>query len=119
MSDERGFMKYLPLVGAAILLVVGIAQFFAKRRKPRSFREDPIGALKDRSELVAERAHEASEEALARLQESIDEIRARMPEFSRKRVDKRRKEYANRLTALGDQAQTLLKELRANNVFSR
>lgn len=119
MSEERGFMKYLPLVGAAILLVVGIAQFFAKRRKPRSFREDPIGALKDRSELVAERAHEATEEALARLQESIDEIRGRLPEFGRKQQDKYRKDLSHRLTNLSDQAQSLLKDLRANSVFSR
>ncbi len=118
MMDERGFMKYLPLVGAAILLIVGIAQF-TKRRKPRSFREDPIGALKDRSELVAGRAQEATEEAVARLQELIDEIRGRLPEFGRKQQDKYRKDLGHRLTTLSDQAQSLLKDLRANSVFSR
>ena len=115
---ERGYMKFLPFVVAVVLLALGIAQL-RRRRKPRSFREDPIGALKDRSELVANRAQEASEEALARIQESIDEIRGRLPEVNRKRMQKRRKEINKRIATIGDQAQELLKELRANTMFSR
>ena len=65
---ERSFMRFVPLGAAVLLLVVGIARIL-QRRKPRSFRDDPIGALKDRSEIIADRAQEASEEALARLQE--------------------------------------------------
>jgi hypothetical protein len=34
-------------------------------------------------------------------------------------MEKRRKELNSRIADLGDQAQTLLKELRANSVFSR
>ena len=115
---ERSFMKYVPLVAAAFLLVLGIARF-RRQRKPRSFRDDPIGALKDRSGLIADRAQEATEEALARLQESLDEIRGRLPEFNRKRMDKRRKELNKRLSELGDQAQALLKDVRSNSMFSR
>ena len=117
--NDRSFMKYLPLVGAAALLAIGVAQLLNRQRKPRSFREDPIGALKDRSELVASRAQEATEEALARIQESLDEIRGRLPELNRKKLEKNRKVLNQRLADLSDQAQTLLKDLRANNVFSR
>jgi hypothetical protein len=116
--NERSFAKYLPVLGIAILLVLGVAQL-RRRRKPRSFREDPIGALKDRSELFADRAQEASEEALSRLQESLDELRGRLPEFNRKRMDKRRKELNKRIAALNTQAQDLLKDVRSNSMFSR
>lgn len=115
---ENNYMKFLPLVGLAALVAFAIAQL-RRQRKPRSFRDDPIGALKDRSELIADRAQGATEDALARLQESLDEIRGRMPEMNRKRMDKRRKELNKRLTVLGDQAQDLLKDLRSNTMFSR
>jgi len=88
-------------------------------RKPRSFREDPVGALKDRSEIVAGKAQEATEEALARIQETIEEIRGRLPDVNRKQFDKRRKQVNQRLAVLSDQAQDLLKELRANSPLSR
>ena len=114
---ERSFMRFLPLGAALLLLVVGIARLL-QRRKPRSFRDDPIGALKDRSELIADRAQEATEEALARLQESLDEIRTRLPDFNRRRVNKRRRELNKRVAALNDQAQALLKELRSSSMFS-
>ena len=116
--NERNFMKYLPLLAAAILLIVGIAQL-RQRRKPRSFRDDPIGALKDRSELFADRAQEATEEALGRLQESLEEIRGRLPELSRKRMDKRRKMLNKRLAVISDQAQEILKDLRSSSIFNR
>ena len=116
---ERSFMKYLPVFAMALLVILGIAQLARRQRKPRSFRDDPLGALKDRGELIADRAQGATDEALARLQESLDEIRGRLPELNRKRMDKRRKELNNRLTVLGDQAQDLLKELRSNSMFSR
>jgi hypothetical protein len=115
---ERSFMKYLPVFAMALLVILGIAQL-RRQRKPRSFRDDPLGALKDRGDLIADRAQGATDEALTRLQESLDEIRGRLPELNRKRMDKRRKELNNRLTVLGDQAQDLLKELRSNSMFSR
>ena len=117
--DERNVMKYLPVVGVAALIALGVWQLINRQRKPRSFREDPIGALKDRSEIVANRAQEATEEALARIQESLDEIRGRLPELNRRKLEKNRKVLNQRLAVLSDQAQTLLKDLRANNAFSR
>jgi TolA-binding protein len=117
-STDRGFMKYLPLVGAAIVLLVGITQL-RRRRKLRSFRDDPIGALKDRSEIFVDRAQEATEEALGRLQESLDELRGRLPELNRKRMQKRRKELNKRLATLNEQAQALLKDMRSTSLFSR
>jgi hypothetical protein len=119
MIEREGYLKYLPLAFAAILIAFGIAQLLGRKRKPRSFREDPIGALKDRSEIVAGRAQEATEEALARVQDTLEEIRGRLPEINRRRLDKRRKELNKRIAGLGDQAQDLLKELRANTAFSR
>jgi hypothetical protein len=115
---ERGFTRYLPLVAAVVLLGIGIAQL-RQRRRMRSFREDPLGALKDRSELLADRAQGATEEALARIQESLDEIRGRLPEINRKRMDRRRKELNKRLIQLNEQIQELLKDLRATGIFSR
>ena len=119
MTEREGYMKYLALAVAAVLIAVGVAQLLRRQRKPRSFREDPIGALKDRSEIVAGKAQEATEEALARVQATLDEIRGRLPEVNRKRLEKRRKELNKRINSLGDQAQDMLKELRANSVFSR
>ena len=116
--DERSFMKYLPVVGLVALLVVGIAQL-RRRRKPRSFREDPIGAIKERGELIANRAQDATEEALGRLQESLDELRGRLPDLNRKRMQKRRKELNKRLAVINAQAQELLKDVRSNSIFSR
>jgi ABC-type phosphate transport system auxiliary subunit len=113
---ERSFTRYIPLAAAVLLLVVGITRLL-QRRKPRSFRDDPIGALKDRSEMIADRAQEATEEVLARLQESLDEIRNRLPEVNRKRMDKRRRELNKRVSVLNDQAQALLKELRSSSMF--
>lgn len=115
---NRSFTKYLPLVAAVILLAIGIAQL-RRPRKPRSFREHPLGALKDRGELFAGRAQEATEEAIERIQESLDEIRGRLPELNRRRSHKRRTDLNHRLAALSDQAQELLKDLRANTIFSR
>lgn len=117
--QERSFLKFVPFVVAIALIAFGIAQLLRRQRKPRSFREDPIGALKDRGEIVAGKAQEASEEALARLQESLDEIRERLPDFNRRRAQKSRKELNGRIAALTGQAQELLRELRAGSVFSR
>ncbi|MFL5800147.1 MAG: hypothetical protein ACJ8CR_00085 [Roseiflexaceae bacterium] len=116
--NERSLTKYAPLLAAAALLVVGLARL-RQRRKPRSFREDPIGALKERGGMIADRAQGATEDALARLQESLDELRGRLPELNRKRMDKRRKEVNKRLAVLSDQAQALLKDVRSNSMFSR
>jgi hypothetical protein len=116
--NERGTLKYLPLLAAAGLVILGILQL-RRQRKPRSFRDDPIGALKDRGEILADRAHGATEDALAMLQESLDEIRGRLPELNRKRMDKRRKELNKRLGVLNTQAQALLKDFRSSSMFSR
>jgi hypothetical protein len=119
MPEREGLMKYLPLAGVALLLAFGITQLLRRQRKPRSFRDDPIGALKDHSEIVAGKAQDATEEALARVQETLEEIRGRLPEVNRKRLEKRRKELNKQIAALSDQAQGLLKELRSNSVFNR
>jgi hypothetical protein len=116
--NERGMLKYLPLLAAAGLVIFGILQF-RRQRKPRSFREDPIGALRDRGGILADRAQDATEEALAMLQDSLDEIRGRLPELNRRRMNKRRKELNKRLGVLNTQAQALLKDVRSSNMFSR
>ena len=117
--QERSLMKYGPFVVGLVVLAIGIAQLLRRQRKPRSFREDPIGALKDRGEIVAGKAQEATEEALVRLQETVEEIRERLPEINRRRLQKRRKELNGRIADLTSQAQDLLKDLRASGVFSR
>ena len=119
MNEREDYMKFLP--AGLVALVLGVAAVFLLRRprKPRSFREDPVGALKDRSEMVASKAQEATEEALARIQETLEEIRGRLPDVNRKQLDKRRKQVNQRLAVLSDQAQDLLKELRANSPLSR
>jgi len=119
MNEQEDYMKFLP--AGLVALVLGVAAVFLLRRprKPRSFREDPVGALKDRSEMVASKAQEATEEALARIQDTIEEIRGRLPDVNRKQFDKRRKQVNQRLAVLSDQAQDLLKELRANSPLSR
>jgi len=60
-----------------------------------------------------------TEEALARIQETIEEIRGRLPDVNRKQFDKRRKQVNERLAVLSDQAQDLLKELLVNSTLSR
>lgn len=117
--NDRALMKYLPFAFAAILAAFGITQLLRRQRKPRSFREDPIGALKDRSEIVAGKAQEASEEALARLQATLDDIRDRLPDVNSKSFRRSRKEVNKRIADLSSQAQDLVKDLRANGVFSR
>jgi len=53
------------------------------------------------------------------VQETLEEIRGRLPEINLKRLEKRRKELNKQIAALRDQAQGLLKELRSNSVFNR
>ena len=119
MEERDDYMKFLPVGLIAIVLAVAAAILLRRPRKPRSFRDDPVGALKDRSEIVASKAQEATEEALARIQETLEEIRGRLPDVNRKQLEKRRKQLNQRLAMLGDQAQELLKELRANSPLSR
>jgi hypothetical protein len=117
--NDRALMKYAPFGFAAVLLAFGISQLLRRQRKPRSFREDPIGALRDRGEIVAGKAQEASEEALARLQATLDDIRDRLPDMNSKGFRRSRKEVNKRIADLSSQAQDILKDLRANGVFSR
>jgi len=119
MNEREDYMKFLPAGLVAIVLAVVAALLLRQPRKPRSFRDDAFGALKDRGEIVADKALEATEEALARILETIEEIRRRLPDLNRKQFDKRRKQLNQRLAVLGDQAQDLLKELRANSTLSR
>src|SRR5689334_2379871 len=119
MNENENFMKFLPAGLVALVLGVAAVLLLRRPRKPRSFRDDPVGALKDRSEIVASKAQEATEEALARIQETLEEIRGRLPDVNRKQLEKRRKQLNQRLAVLGDQAQDLLKELRANSPLSR
>jgi len=119
MNDQEDYMKFLPAGLVAIVLGIAAILLLRRPRKPRSFRDDPVGALKDRSEIVASKAQEATEEALARIQETIEEIRGRLPDVNRKQFDKRRKQVNQRLVVLSEQAQDLLKELRANSPLSR
>jgi hypothetical protein len=120
MNERDDYMmKFLPAGVIALVLGVAAVLLLRRPRKPRSFREDPVGALKDRSEIVASKAQEATEEALARIQEAIEEIRGRLPDVNRKQFEKRRKQLNHQLAVLGDQAQELLKELRANSPLSR
>jgi hypothetical protein len=119
MNEREDYMKFLPAGLVVIMLGVAALILLRRPRKPRSFREDPVGALKDRSQIVAGKAQEATEEALARIQETIEEIRGRLPDVNRKQFDKRRKQINQRLAVLSDQAQDLLKELRANSPLNR
>src|SRR5919112_2596165 len=68
MTENDGYMKFLPAGLVAIVLGIAAILLLRRPRKPRSFREDPVGALKDRGEIVASKAQEATEEALARIQ---------------------------------------------------
>jgi len=119
MNEQEDYMKFLPAGLVGIVLGVAAALLLRQPRKPRSFRDDAFGALKDRGEIVADKALEATEEALARIQDTIEEIRGRLPDVNRKQFDKRRKQVNQRLAVLSDQAQDLLKELRANSPLSR
>ena len=119
MTEREDYMKFLPAGLVAIVLGVAAVLLLRRPRKPRSFREDPVGALKDRGEIVAGKAQEATEEALARIQETIEEIRGRLPDVNRKQFEKRRKQLNHQLAVLGDQAQELLKELRASSPLNR
>ena len=119
MTEREDYMKYLPAALGAIVIGLAAVVLLRRPRKPRSFRDDPMGALKDHSEIVAGKAQEATEEALARIQETLEEVRGRLPEVNRRQMRKRRKELNRRLAALSDQAQELLRELRANSTLSR
>lgn len=117
--ENNGFVKYFVLALAVGLAAFGITRLLRRQRKPRSFREDPIGALKDRSQIVANKAQAAREDAFERLQTTLDEIRDRLPEVNGKPARRGRKDLNKRVASLSGQAQDLLKELRASSVFSR
>jgi len=118
-TQERSWATYLSVAGAALLLAGVAAALLRRERKPRSFREDPIGAIKDRSGLLAGRAQDASDELLTRLQESLDELRGRLPDVNRRKLEKRRSHLNHRLADLNSQVQALVKDLRGNSLFHR
>lgn len=118
-QDLRKFAPLALMTLIASLAAYGIVRLLTQRRRPRSFREDPIGAIKDHSELFAERAQDATEETIARMQESLDELRSRLPEINRRKVDKRRAELNGRLSVLNDQIQSMMQDVRNSNVFNR
>ena len=111
MNENEGYMKFLPAGLVAIVLGVAALLLLRRPRKPRSFREDPVGALKDRSEIVAGKAQEATEEALARIQETIEEIRGRLPDVNRKQFDKRRKQVNQSVSQRTMAARQIFREL--------
>lgn len=115
---ERGWMKYASIAAVAALSILGVLRLL-KPRKPRSFREDPIGAIKDHSEIIAGKAHDTTEELFTRIQDSLNEVKGRLPEIDSRTVSKQRKQLEKKLTALNDQAQALVKETRKTGLFSR
>lgn len=118
-TQERSWATYLSIAGVVLLLAGAVVTLLRRERKPRSFREDPIGAIKDRSELLAGRAQDASEELLKRLQESLGELQGRLPDVNRRKLEKRRAHLNQRLLDLNGQVQALVKDLRGNSLFSR
>ena len=56
MNEQEDYMKFLPAGLVAIVLGVAAILLLRRPRKPRSFRDDPVGALKDRGEIVAGKA---------------------------------------------------------------
>lgn len=117
--EDKGFIKYLGVLVAVGLAAFGITKLLQRPRKPRSFREDPIGALKDHSEIVAIKAQAAGEDAIERLQATLEEIRDRLPDVNSKQFRRTRKDLNKRVADLSSQAQDLVKELRANGMFNR
>lgn len=117
--NDNGLTKYLALALAVALAAFGLTRLLQRKRKPRSFREDPIGALKDRGEIVASKAQAVSEDTIERLQATLDEIRDRLPEVSRKQIERGRKDANKRFAELTSQAQDVAKQLRSNSMFSR
>ncbi len=117
--EDNGYTKYFGFAVALGLAAFGITKLLQRERKPRSFREDPIGALKDHSEIFANKAQSAGEDALERLQATLEEIRDRLPEVDKKQLRRTQKDLNKRVADLNSQAQDLIKELRANSMFSR
>lgn len=111
---SRDMNKWLPVL-AIVAGVVWMLILRKNRRRPmRSFREDPVGALKDRTLRLRLRASDAGEEALERIQEALEEMRERLPEMNGRRGRRKKKEIRSRLYSLSEQAQELVRELRAN-----
>ncbi len=69
--EEKSYLTYLPIALGVALVAFVISLVMRRQRKPRSFREDPIGALKDRGEIVANKAQAVSEDTIERLMATV------------------------------------------------
>lgn len=107
--SKRALVPYL-LVGG--VLVVGGALIW--RDRLASLR---LHRAVGRPASARPSSHALVEEALGRLQGAIDEIRVRLPELQD--APQRHKQMHQRLNMLGDQAQALLKDMRARSLFRR
>ena len=59
------------------------------------------------------------EDAIERLQATLEEIRDRLPEVDKKQLRRTQKDLNKRVADLNSQAQDLIKELRASSMFNR
>jgi hypothetical protein len=81
--NDNGLTKYLALALAVALAAFGLTRLLQRKRKPRSFREDPIGALKDRgvpTELVI---YPREPHGLRERAHNLDRLRRYMAWFKR------------------------------------
>ena len=112
--------KIVYLVGAIGL--TGIALLISqlnKTRKPRQFRDDPVGALKDQRDVVLDKAHAATDEAVANIQESLDELRGRLTDFNRQNKRRQQRKLNKQIDTLNKQMQRIMHDLRATALLER
>lgn len=112
--------KIAYLIGA--IGIAGIAVLIGqltKTRKPRQFRDDPVGALKDHRDVVLDKAHSATDEAIANIQESLDELRGRLTDFNRQNKRRQQRKLNKQIDMLNKKMQRIVHDLRATASFER